>query len=171
MFKVDRLLHVIDNVNEWVGKVVSFFTLAIIAVITYEVVMRYLLVKSQSWAPEMSTFLFGGLFLLGGGYGYLYGGHVNLDLLYIRFSPRGKAILDLITSIFVFLFLGVLIWKGWLMAWDSLIILETSGSAFAPPLFPIKLAIPIGGSLFMLQVIVKLIRNLYIATGRSKDEH
>jgi TRAP-type mannitol/chloroaromatic compound transport system permease small subunit len=129
--------------------------------------MRYLLLESQSWAPETSTFLFGGLFVLGGGYGYLHGGHVTLDLFYNRLSPKGKAILDLITSIFVFIFLGVLIWKGWVMARDSLIILERSGSAFAPPLFPIKVAIPIGSSLLMLQVLVKFIRDLRIATGRN----
>lgn len=164
-------LHFIDSINEWVGRVVSFFVLAIIGIVIYEVLMRYIFIRSQVWVPEMSIFLFGGLFILGGGYAYRQGGHVTLDLLYNRFSPKGKALLDLITSIFSFLFLGVIIWKGWLIAWDSLITYEKSASAFAPPLFPIKLCLPLGGVLFMLQVIAKWIRDLLTVMRGGKDEY
>jgi len=104
--KVVRLLRFIDNANEWVGRVVSFFVLAIMGVVIYEVAMRYLLVKSQLWVPETSLFLFGALFVLGGGYVFLHGSHVRLDAIYARFSPKVKAILDLITAIFFFLFCG-----------------------------------------------------------------
>ena len=171
MHKVVRLLRFIDNANEWVGRVVSFFVLAIMGVVIYEVAMRYLLVKSQLWVPETSSFLFGALFVLGGGYVFLHGSHVRLDAIYARFSTKVKAILDLITAIFFFLFCGVLIWKGWLMGWDSLISLERSASAFAPPLFPIKLVIPIGAGLLLLQGLAKFIRDLSIVTAGSRVEH
>ena len=170
MHKVVRLLRFIDNANEWVGKVVSFFVLAIIGVVIYEVAMRYLLAKSQLWVPETSEFLFGALFVLGGGYVFLHEGHVKLDAIYERFSPKVKAILDLVTSIFLILFCGILIWKGWLMGWDSLTALEVSQSAFAPPLYPIKLVIPIGAGLLLLQGLAKFIRDLSIATTGSKVE-
>lgn len=170
MHKLIKLLHFIDNVNEWMGKIVSFFIFAIIGIIIYEVLTRYLLVISQSWVPEMSTFLFGALFTLGGGYGVLHQSHVRLDLLYNSFSPRVRAVFNLVTSIFLFLFCGVIIWKGWLMAWDSLITLEKSPSAFAPPLFPIKLTIPIGAGLFFLQGIVNFIRDLFTAIKGEKVE-
>lgn len=166
-----RFLHFIDNANEWIGKVVSFFVLAIMVVIIYEVLMRYLFVKSQLWVPETSVFFFGTLFVLGGGYNLIHGGHVKLDVLYIRLSPRTKAILDLVTSILFFIFCGVLIWKGWLMAWDSLLVREKTPSAFAPPLYPFKMVIPIGAALLMLQGVAKFIRDLSIATTRSKVEH
>jgi len=165
-------LHFIDNANEWVGRVVSYFILAIIGVVIYEVAMRYILVKSQLWVPETSLFLFGTLFVLGGGYVFLHGGHVRLDAIYGRFSPKVQAILDLVTAIFFFLFCGVLVWKGWLMGWESLTSLERSASAFAPPLFPIKLVIPIGAGLLVLQGLAKFIRDLLIVTtAGSKVEH
>ena len=108
--------------------------------------------------------------MLGGGYVFLHEGHVRLDALYERFTPRVKAILDLITFIFFFIFCGVLIWKGWLMGWDSLMMLERTQSAFAPPLYPIKLVIPVGAGLLILQGLAKFIRDLSIATMRNKDE-
>lgn len=89
MRKIGRLLHTIDNANKWVGRVVSFFVLAVIGVIIYEVAMRYVLVKSQLWVPETSLFLFGALFVLGGGYVFLHQGHVRLDAIYERFSFKG----------------------------------------------------------------------------------
>lgn len=171
MRRVDRFLHFIDDANEWVGRVVSFFVLAIVVVIIYEVLMRYVLVKSQAWVPETSSFLFGALFVLGGGYAFLKGGHVRLDTIYDRFSPRVRVFLDLITAIFFFLFCGVLLWKGWLMGWDSLISRESSVSAFAPPLYPIKLVIPIGAALLLLQGLAKFVRDLFIAISGSKVEH
>ena len=85
MRKLVSSLHHIDNINEWVGRIVSYFVLAIIAIIIYEVVMRYVLVKSQVWVPEISSFLFGALFILGGGYVFLHKNHVRLDVLYGRF--------------------------------------------------------------------------------------
>jgi len=169
--KIFRLLRFIDNINEWAGKIVSFFVLAIMGIVIYAIVMRYLFVKSQLWASEICSFLFGALFVLGGGYTLLHQGHVRMDILFGRFSPKVKAILDLVTSMFFFLFCGVLIWKGWLMGWDSLVMLERSQSAFSPPLYPIKFVIPIGAGLLILQGLAKFIRDLSIATMRKKVEH
>lgn len=167
---MSRFLRLIDNINGWVGRVVSFFVLAIIAIIMYEVVMRYVLVKPQLWVSETSVFLFGALFMLGGGYALLNQGHVKLDAVYERFSLRVRAILDLVTFIFFLIFCGVLIWKGWLVAWESLLDRETTAGAFAPPLYPIKLTIPVGTGLLLLQGIAKFIRDISIATMRNKVE-
>jgi TRAP-type mannitol/chloroaromatic compound transport system permease small subunit len=165
---MQRILRTIDSVNEWVGKVVSFLIYPLIGVTIYEIAMRYFLSKSQVWVPEVSTFIFGALFVLGGGYVLLHEGHVKLDIIYNFFPTKTKASIDIVTSIFFFLFYGILIWKGSLMAWDSLITLETSASAFAPPLFPSKMMIPIGASLLLLAGLSKLIRDVFIATGKHK---
>ena len=170
--KVSRLLNFIDKTNERIGKSVSFFVLAIMGVIIYDVAMRYLLVKPQSWAPEVSEFLFGALFILGGGYTLLKGGHVRMDAVYSHFSTRFKAILDLATSIFFFLSCGVLLWGGWLMGWRSFLLRETTSSAFAPPLFPMKLLLPVGAGLLILQGLAKFIRDLRVACAKGKaSEH
>lgn len=159
------MLNLIDRANEWIGKVVSFLIFPIIGVVIFEVIMRYFLHKSQLWVPETSVFLFGSLFVLGGGYAFLHNGHVRLDVIYERFRPRLKASADLVTCVFFFIFCGVLIWKGWAMAWDSLITMERSPSAYEPLLFPIKMVVPVGSALLLLQGLAKFIRDLSLILG------
>jgi len=163
-----KVLRIIDSINDWVGKIVSFTIFPIIGMVLFEVVMRYFLRKSQLWVPETSIFLFGCLFVLGGGYAYLHEAHVRLDVLYERFTSRKKAILDSITSLFFFIFCGILIWKGWEMAWESILTLERSPSAFSPFLFPYKILIPIGSLLLLLQGLAKLVLNLEFIFRKNK---
>jgi len=167
MSKLNGFLKLVDTVNDFIGRWISLLIFPIIGIILYEVLMRYILRQSQDWVPETSQFLFGSLFVLGGGYILLNGGHVRLDLLYDRLAPRPKAALDVATFIFFLLFCGVLFWKGALMGWDSLKIMERSQSAWGPILFPIKFIIPIGTGLLILQGIVKLIRDILIVAKRN----
>jgi TRAP-type mannitol/chloroaromatic compound transport system permease small subunit len=167
MSRLNRFLKLVDTINDLVGRWISLLTLPLIAIILYEVIMRYILRQSQDWVPETSQFLFGSLFVLGGGYVLLNGGHVRLDLLYDRLSPRLKAMFDVATFIFLLLFCGVLFWKGALMGWDSLRIMERSQSSWGPILFPIKFIIPIGTGLLILQGIVKFIRDILILTKKN----
>ena len=167
MSKLNRFLKWVDTINHFIGRWISLLIFPLIGIILYEVLMRYILQQSQDWVPETSEFLFGALFVLGGGYIFLNGGHVRLDLLYERLSPRLKAALDVATFIFFFLFCGVLFWKGTLMGWDSLKIMERSQSAWGPILFPIKFIIPVGTGLLILQGLVKLIRDILILAKRN----
>jgi TRAP-type mannitol/chloroaromatic compound transport system permease small subunit len=50
-----RLLKLIDNINEWVGRVVSYLIFPIIGIVIFEVVIRNFHHKSQLWVPEISV--------------------------------------------------------------------------------------------------------------------
>jgi len=163
-----KLANIINNINLWVGKAVSFFMFPIIGVILFEVVMRYFLHKSQLWVSETSVFFFGAMFVLGGGYVLYREGHVRMDVLYSRFSKKGKAVADIVTSIFAFIFCFALVYKSWPSAWGSLITMERSASAWAPYLFPIRMTIPIGAALLMLQLFSRLIQDILTLTKRSQ---
>jgi TRAP-type mannitol/chloroaromatic compound transport system permease small subunit len=167
MSKLNRILKWVDRTNDFIGKWICLLVLPLIVIILYEVLMRYVLRQSQDWVPETSQFLFGALFVLGGGYILLNGGHVRLDLLYDRLSPRLKAASDVATFIFFLIFCGVLFWKGALMGWDSLKIMERSQSSWGPILFPIKFLIPVGTGLLILQGFAKFIRDLFILVKRN----
>jgi TRAP-type mannitol/chloroaromatic compound transport system permease small subunit len=168
MSKIKHVADAIDSINNHIGKALRFLIIPLIGIILYEVAMRYFLLKSQLWVPEISLFIFATLFLVGSGYSF--NGHVKLDIFYNRLSEKSRAILDIVTSVFFFLFCIVLLWDGSLNAWDSLMKFEKSSSAFGPVLFPIKFAIPIGGLLFLLQGISKVIRDVFILKG-TRIEH
>jgi TRAP-type mannitol/chloroaromatic compound transport system permease small subunit len=106
---------------------------------------------------------------LGGGYSLLHGGHVKVDFFYQRWSPRTKAVMDLITYLFFFAFCFVLIWYGGGVAWESIKEGRESTSAWAPPLWPSQIMIPLGGLLVGIQGLAKWMRDLAIAwTGKNE---
>jgi len=168
---VKSLLKVIDALSDWAGKVISFLIVPIVFILVYEVVMRYGFNAPTQWAHHISWNLTSPFFLLGGAYGLLKKGHVNMDVVYNRFPLRMRAIVDLFTAILFFLFCGVLLWKGMEYAWGSLMILETSGCPLYFPLYPIKLILPIAAFLLLLQGSAKFIRDLITAIAGRQYEY
>ncbi|MAG15423.1 MAG: hypothetical protein CL874_06065 [Dehalococcoidales bacterium] len=163
MKRLTSCLHVIDKISEWSGKIAGFGILLLILIVTFEVVSRYVFRQPTIWVHETSAFLFGGIFLIGGAYALLLKTHVNMDVFYQRFSIRTRATLDVATSLLFFLFLGVLIWVGGSSAWNSILKQELSNSHWAPPIYPIKSAIPLGALLLILQGLAKFVRDLITA--------
>ena len=155
-----------DRLNDWCGWLVGLQILFVVGVIVYEVILRYGFGAPTLWANEVMIYLTAVAYLLGGGYALLHRRHVAVDVLYARFSPRTRARLDLVTLIFFLFYLGTLIWAGWLWAWDSMKLGETTGTPWNPPIWPVKLAIPVAAALVLLQGIANVIRD-FQATGRS----
>ena len=165
-----RLLHIIDSINDRVGKFVSFWIILLIGVVMYEVVLRYIFNNPTIWAHETSIYIYGAMFVLAGGHALYHNSMVNMDVFYGRFSAKSRAIFDLCTFIFALICVVVLLWKSGVRGWDSLMFLERSDSPWRPPLYPLRLALPIGAFLLFIQLISKFIKDLYIVTGRSGSE-
>ena len=159
MSTLKALLNFIDAVNDWVGKVLSYFLFAFFALLLMEVILRYFFNSPTVWGNELAQMLFGTYAVVCGGYILRTGGHVNVDIIYVRFSTKTKAALDIITSVLFFLFCGMLLVYGGSLAWDSLSRFEHSQSAWNPPLYPVKLMIPLAAILLIVQGIAKLIRD------------
>ena len=159
MSTLKALLNFIDATNDWVGKVLSYFLFAFFALLLMEVILRYFFNSPTVWGNELAQMLFGTYAVVSGGYILRTGGHVNVDIIYTRFSTKTKAVLDIITSVLFFLFCGMLLVYGGSLAWDSLSRFEHSQSAWNPPLYPVKLMIPLSAILLIFQGIAKLIRD------------
>jgi len=158
----------IDKINEGIGKIVSFLVPIIIGITVYEVVMRYVFNSPTRWVHETSDHLFAFSFLLGGAYTFSQGGHVKVDVLYNHFSERNKVILDICTSFFFFLFIGLLLWKGGEMAWESVRLLERSQTPWGPYVFQVYLAVPVAALLMLLQGLAFLMRDVRKLKGGGK---
>lgn len=149
--------------NDRLGKIVGFFVYPIMLILVYEVVMRYAFNSPTIWAHETSCMLYGAHFVLGGAYALRHDAFVNVEVLYMRFSKRTRAILDLFTWTMFYLYVGALLWKSIPWAWESLSVLEYSESPWGPPIWPVKLTIPIGSFLMLLQGMTKTIRDAFLA--------
>ncbi len=162
-----RALDIIDKINERLGRILSLGILLIFGLMILEVVQRYVFNSPTVWANELTQMIFGAYVVLSGGHLLWCKGHVNVDILYSRMSPRGRAMADVATSVVFFAFCMMLLYYGGSLAWDSLERLERSRSAWNPPLYPVKLTIPLGALLVLLQGLVKLIRDILFLMGKA----
>lgn len=159
---LDKTIRVIDWINDRTGNFLSLFVLIIFGLLLVEVIRRYLLNSPTVWGNELSQMLFGTYVVLSGGYILRWGGHVNVDILYSRLSRKTQAKLDIITSFLFFMFCVMMVYYGSSLAWESLSTFERSQSAWNPPIYPVKLTIPLGAGLLLLQGIAKLMRDILI---------
>ena len=168
MRRLASCLNIIDNISEWSGRFAAFLIPCLVVAMFYEVVARYGFNSPTRWAHETSIFLFGSSMILVGAYTLRYRAHVNVDLIYGRFSPRGKAILDLISSVLFFTFIVILVWKGWDFGLTAVRHFEHTDTLWSPPIYYFKMTLPIGATLIFLQGVAKFIRDASIAvTGRE----
>ncbi len=160
---MDRFFRAVDRLNDWCGWLVGLQILFVVVVIAYEMALRGIFGAPTLWANEVMIYLTAMAYLLGGGYALRHRRHVSVDVLYARFSVRTRAWLDVVTLAFFVLYLGTLLWAGSVWAWDSIKIGETTGSPWSPPIWPVKLAIPIAAALVLLQGIANVVRDFQAA--------
>jgi TRAP-type mannitol/chloroaromatic compound transport system permease small subunit len=169
-----RALHAamrgITRFNDRLGSWVSLLLLVIFVLLLAEIVFRYVAGAPKVWTSELTQLLFGLYAVLSGGYIMARGGHVNVVILYMHLSPRARAVVDVLTSFLFLVFVGALLYFGSALAWESMSFWEHSQSAWDPPIWPVKLAIPIGAALLLLQGIVKLLRDIMAVLGIEPPE-
>lgn len=162
-----RLTDLIDRFNARVGEYVAWWAIIAVFVYYYEVMARYVFNSPTNWVHESMFLMFGMQYMLCGAYAYREDQHVRVDIVYAKFSPRGKAIADIITSVFFFIFMITMLWTGARFAMDAIEVGEHSFTEWGVQYWPVKLAIPIGAALMTLQGISKLIKDVMIVAHRG----
>jgi len=162
-----KVTDFIDGLTTQVGLYVAWW--AVIAVFTYyyEVVARFIFNSPTNWVHESMFLMFGMQYVLCGAFAYCEDQHVRVDVIYAKFSTRGKAIADIITSLFYFIFIVTMLVTSIRFASDSIAVGERSFTEWAIQYWPVKLTMPIGAALMTLQGISKLIKDIMIVTRKG----
>jgi TRAP-type mannitol/chloroaromatic compound transport system permease small subunit len=150
----------IDALNEKVGVFSSYLILPLVAVVVYEVFMRYVFDAPTSWGFEMTTFLYGVHFMLGLAYAHKHDGHVAIDVFEARLPVKIRALLRIVTNLLIFIpTIGLLtVWsiKYAATSWE---LRELASSSWAPAIYPYKTLMAIGFVLLLLQGLAKLVQD------------
>ncbi|MFZ5642049.1 MAG: TRAP transporter small permease subunit [Bacillota bacterium] len=164
MITLKRILSAIDKFNEVVAKIFAWAMLALVLTMAYEVVARYVFNAPTLWSYDVSYFLGSLTLMLGMAYTLRIKGHVSIDIIYNRFSPRVRALLYVIFALFLFfplwaMMVGVMIphmmfsWaaqeKSWVGTWQ-------------PVIFPFKTWLTLGATMLLLQGIAEFIRDFVV---------
>lgn len=161
-------IRIVDAISEWIGKIFCWLMIPLVLITALEVFMRYVMKQPTIWAWDLNIIIFAAITFLGGGYALLEKGHVTVDVFTIRTSPRNQAILSLLTSLLFFIGIGTLMIGGWEMFLMSWKVKETMPTIWAPPYYWMKLLLPLGCLLLILQGISEFLKNLYIIFDKNE---
>jgi TRAP-type mannitol/chloroaromatic compound transport system permease small subunit len=156
----------IDALNEVIGQSVKWLVLVATLVSAVNASLRYGFdLGSNGWL-ELQWYLFALIFLLGAGYTLKHNGHVRIDVLYGRLSPRTQAWIDLLGGVlFLLPVAGLMAWLGWAVFTESWAIQEHSSDSGGLLRWPIKLALPVGFALLFLQGVAEIIKRAAMLAG------
>ncbi len=159
-----RLASAIERLNDGVGRLAGWLVILMVAIIVYDVAMRYLFHEGSVALQELEWHLFALVFLLGSAYTLRHDGHVRVDIFYRShaFDDRVRAWIDIVGVVCLLVPFCVLVIVS---------SLPFVGNAFAlgegspdpgglPARYLLKAAIPVGFTLLLLQGVAMLIRRV-----------
>lgn len=166
---VNDSLLLVDRFTTRIGKISAWLLIGLMVLVCGDVFARYVLNRPSQWSFELSTMMYGVLFMMCGAYTLAQNGHVRGDFIYGSMKPRTQAWFDLVLYLLFFIpGVAALVGSGIGFAHDSWLIREHSSiTADGPPLYHFKTIIPIAGSLVLLQGLAEIVRCVVcIRTGQ-----
>jgi len=167
---LQRSVQAIDLLNEYVGRFVSWLVLILVLTTFCIVVLRYLFDLSWVMMQESMIYLHALVFMLGTAYTLKHEGHVRVDIVYQRCTPKVKAWIDLLGTLFLLLPVsGFMLWSSWDYVMSSWDILEASrNSGGLPFVYLLKTSLLLMSGLLILQGLSLLMTKLIFLAGQEK---
>ncbi len=161
-----RYVRWVEAVNRVVGRGAMYLIVVMVGILIYSAVMRNGFNRPPLWTVEMGQFLLVAYYMLGGAWTLQLDSHVRMDLLYDRWSLRGRAFADSITAVCLIGYLLVMLWGGLSSTAYALEYGQRASSAWRPPLAPIKIIMTLGIFMMLLQALAFFFRDLARVRGR-----
>jgi TRAP-type mannitol/chloroaromatic compound transport system permease small subunit len=169
---LEGFVRTIDAINDWVGRTVAWLTLGCVLTCFAVVVLRYGFNVGFPWMQELYVWQHATVFMAGAGYTFLHRGHVNVDVLYGRLSPRGRAWTDILgTLVFLFPWLAVIAVTSAPFVLSSWSIREPSSTADGlPAVYLLKSLLWVFCALLFVQGAALIVRRgLFLARHAMSD--
>ncbi len=161
---------IVDRINDWIGRTVSWAMLPVVLVAFAVVFMRYALGKGFPWLQEVYIWLHGAAFMAAAAWVLQQDGHVRVDLIYKRLGLRAKAWVEIV-GVFLFLIpmVGVMFWWAWPAVQRSWRLMERSSTADGLQfMYVLKGFVVLFCVLVVLQGLAMVARAVLVLAGRSK---
>lgn len=106
----------------------------IVAIMFYEVIMRYIFEKPTLWVNEASLWLAGMVYLFAGLYAMQQRSHIRIFILYDIVPRTTRRIFDILSTFCIIIFCFATIWGGYGEAYAKFMRWERFGTAWDPPI-------------------------------------
>jgi TRAP-type C4-dicarboxylate transport system permease small subunit len=158
---------IIDRVSRALALTAGVLILVLVLMITYAVVSRKLFDAPLGFSLELSQYAMLAFVFLPLAWIQAQKGHIKIDLLTSRLSPRKQTILEIFASVAGLVFFALLAWQSWEIAWKSYELGLRSATTLRVPLFLPQVIVPIGSLLICLQFLIAIPRDIGSLVGRN----
>jgi TRAP-type mannitol/chloroaromatic compound transport system permease small subunit len=188
-----RITRVIDEISRWVGLIAVWLVLFSALLSAFNAIFRYSIsgmialersiggglfgglvsfyTQYSNVFSEGVWYMFGGMVMLGGAWTLKMNEHVRVDLLYGAISERARTWIDLLGGLFFLLPLCILLiyftWPWFVQAWTQNVMSNAAGGL---PRWPVRLMLPVGFGVLMLQGIAEIIKCVLALTTNYHRE-
>ena len=166
-----RLARTLDRFADRTGNLLAWLTLVMVLVGAGNALFRtldrtlQLGVTSNLWL-ELQWYLFAAVFLLGAAWTLRADAHVRVDVLYGRLSEKGRAWIDLVGALLMLIpFCVLMLWASGSYVAASWRVWEQSPDPGGLPRFPVKVLIPVGFALLLVQSVSFVAKRVAVLRG------
>ena len=153
-----------DVLSLIVARISMIAIVAVVVVMFYEVIARYVFESPTLWANELSLWIAGFIFLFAGQYAMQQRSHIRIYVIYDIMPRWAQKLSDCISVLLIWVFVVSLVWGGYNEVKAKILRMETFGTAWDPPIpATIKFAILFIISLVALQALSNLIADWHKA--------
>jgi TRAP-type mannitol/chloroaromatic compound transport system permease small subunit len=161
----------IEALIDAVGQVTLYLSLAMIALVATNVLLRYAFSFGSVWSQELEWHLLAAVILLGMSYAIQRGENVRVDVFYADFGPRAKFFVDLLSGVLLLLIALIFVKLSLGYVAQSYAIGESSADPGGIPYrWVVKGLIPLGFGLLALQALAALTRRVLAEQQRRAAE-
>ncbi len=188
-----RLTRIIDEISRLVGLVAVWLVLFSALLSAFNAIFRYS-INGMLWLErtygggvfgglvafytqysnvfsEGVWYMFGGMVMLGGAWTLKMNEHVRVDLIYGAISERARTWIDLLGGLFFLVPLCLLLiyftWPWFVQAWTQNVMSNAAGGL---PRWPVRLMLPVGFFVLLLQAIAEIIKCVLALTTNFTRE-
>jgi TRAP-type mannitol/chloroaromatic compound transport system permease small subunit len=165
-----KLSRLIDGMNERIGRSMIWLILIVVVVSSGNAIFRFAFNMSSNALLEIQWYLFSAIFMFSSAYVLYKNEHIRIDVVISRFSERTQNWID-VFGFLVFLLpmaimLAYLSWPVFTLAWHSGEMSSNPGGLIR---WPVRLMMPIGFALLILQGVSELVKRIAFLTGAGPN--
>jgi TRAP-type C4-dicarboxylate transport system permease small subunit len=117
-----------------------------------DVMLRGFFNKPIPGTFEISQYILAVFILLGAAYTQQVKGHVGVDFVTSRLSPRLRAICEIITTLLSLFIIAIVVWQGWVEGITE----KAVSDQLRIPQYPFRVLVAVGGFLLWLELLIDL---------------
>ncbi len=165
-----QLSRLIDGLSEAVGRATIWLVLVVVVISAGNAVSRFSMNLSSNAMLEIQWYLFSAIFMFSAAYVLKKNEHIRIDVIAGRLSDKAQNWID-VFGILVFLLpmaclIAWLSWPVFMNAWNSGEMSANDGGLIR---WPVRLMMPVGFALLILQAFSELIKRFAFLTGAGPN--